>query len=83
MDTFLFFLLTAASSTMVISPGLPVALPARKQIQTHHLLGVSEKLFEPAKFLIPSNSMELKPGLLKSSHKPINSIVFLFCLVGT
>jgi hypothetical protein len=32
MDTFLLFLLTAASSTMVLSPGLAVALPARKRV---------------------------------------------------
>ncbi len=36
---------------------IPIALVA-----SIHLLGVREKLFTPARFLIPSNSMELKLG---------------------
>jgi hypothetical protein len=35
-----------------------------------HLFGVKEKLFEPAMFLIPSNSMELNPGFLNFSQSP-------------
>jgi len=38
--------------------------------------GIKEKLFRPPWFLIPSNSMELKSGLLSCSYIPRNSMVF-------
>jgi hypothetical protein len=47
------------------------------EVACTHLLGDNEKLFRPASFLVPSNSRELKPGLLSCSHTPRKSTVSL------
>src|SRR3989338_5351134 len=43
-----------------------------------HCFGVRAKLFKPACILIPSNSTELKSGLLSRSQTPRNSTVLRF-----
>ena len=40
------------------------------------------KRFNPAAFLIPSNSGELKLGLYISSQMPRNSMVFIFAILS-
>jgi len=57
----------------LLSQNAPLHIPLFSAVI--HYFSVRVKLFEPASFLNPSNSMELKLGLCICSHKPINSIV--------
>ena len=54
---------------------IPIAL-----VDSIHFLGVIITLFKPDSFLNLSNCTRLKSGLLRATHNPINSNVFLFLI---